>query len=118
MKRNLILMGILGLLFMGGVFIYDFSDEMDEKLTSHKWYIVENNKTYVMSFKDNYFAYTDINGKVIDEWVSTNEVHELKNLPEGTYTLEETIAPKGYVLSTEKITFKVTRDGKTSKVVM
>lgn len=60
----------------------------------------------------------DSNGKVIDEWVSTNEAHELRNLPEGTYTLEETIAPKGYVLSTEKITFKVTRDGKTSTVTM
>ena len=60
----------------------------------------------------------DSDGKVIDEWVSTNEAHELKNLPEGTYTLEETIAPKGYVLSTEKITFKVTRDGKTSTVTM
>lgn len=60
----------------------------------------------------------DSNGKVIDEWVSTNEVHELKDLPEGTYTLEETIAPEGYVLSNEKITFEVTRDGKTSKVVM
>ena len=60
----------------------------------------------------------DSNGKVIDEWVSTNEVHELKNLSEGTYTLEETIAPKGYILSTEKITFKVTRDGKTSTVTM
>ena len=60
----------------------------------------------------------DSNGKIIDEWVSTNEVHELKNLSEGTYTLEETIAPKGYVLSTEKITFKVTRDGKTSTVTM
>lgn len=60
----------------------------------------------------------DSNGKVIDEWVSTNETHELKNLSEGTYTLEETIAPKGYVLSTEKITFKVTRDGKTSTVTM
>lgn len=60
----------------------------------------------------------DSNGKIIDKWVSTNEVHELKNLSEGTYTLEETIAPKGYVLSTEKITFKVTRDGKTSTVTM
>lgn len=79
MKRNLILMGILGLLFMGGVFIYDFSDAMDEKLTSHKWYIVENNKTYVMSFKDNNFAYTDINGKVIDEYKDCEMYHYNSN---------------------------------------
>ena len=79
MKRNLILTGILGLLFMGGVFIYDFSDAMDEKLTGHKWYIVENNKTYVMSFKDNNFAYTDINGKVIDEYKDCEMYHYNSN---------------------------------------
>ena len=79
MKRNLILTGILGLLFMGGVFIYDFSDSMDEKLTGHKWYLVENNKTYVMSFKDNNFAYTDINGKVIDEYKDCEMYHYNSN---------------------------------------
>lgn len=79
MKRNIILVGILGLLFMGGVFIYDFSDTMDEKLTNHKWYIVENNKTYVMSFKDNQFAYTDINGKVIDEYKDCDIYHYNSN---------------------------------------
>ena len=40
MKRNLILTGILGLLFMGGVFIYDFSDAMDEKLTGDRKSVV------------------------------------------------------------------------------
>ena len=60
----------------------------------------------------------DKNGKVIDEWVSTSEPHYIKELEPGTYTLTETIAPKGYVLSTETITFTVKNDGTTTKVVM
>ena len=51
------------------------------------------------------------NGEIIDEWVSTNEVHKIKNLGEGTYTLTETIAPEGYVLSEETITFVIDSDG-------
>lgn len=79
MKQNVILMGILGVLFMGGVFIYDFSDTMDEKLTNHKWYIVENNKTYAMSFNDNYFAYTDEDGKVVDKYKDCDMYHYNSN---------------------------------------
>lgn len=33
------------------------------------------------------------------------------SLAPGTYTLEETIAPKGYIKSTSKITFVVKSDG-------
>jgi uncharacterized surface anchored protein len=54
----------------------------------------------------------DSAGNIIDKWVSTNEVHKIKNLVEGTYTLTETIAPEGYVLSSETITFKIDADGK------
>ena len=52
----------------------------------------------------------DANGKEIDRWVSTNEVHYVE-LEKGTYTLTEVIAPKGYVLSTETITFTVDENG-------
>ena len=60
----------------------------------------------------------DANGKVIDEWTSTEEVHVIKGLNPGKYTLTETIAPEGYVLSTETITFEVKNDGTVTKVVM
>lgn len=57
-------------------------------------------------------------GTEIDRWVSTSEPHYVKNLAVGTYTLEEIYAPDGYVLSNEKITFYVYKDGKTSTVTM
>ena len=60
----------------------------------------------------------DANGKVIDEWTSTNEVHVIKNLTPGKYTLTETIAPDGYILSDETITFTVKSDGSVTKVKM
>jgi len=69
---------------------------------------------------------TNSNGKIIDEWVSTTEPHIINNLSKGTYTLKETIAPNGYILSEETITFKIDSNGKlidengkeTSKIVM
>ena len=69
---------------------------------------------------------TNNNGKIIDEWTSTTTPHIINNLPAGTYTLKETIAPNGYILSEETITFKIDSNGKlidengkeTSKIVM
>ena len=51
-------------------------------------------------------------GVVIDSWTSTNEVHRIKNLSDGTYVLTEKSAPSGYKIA-ESITFEV-KDGKTS----
>ena len=59
----------------------------------------------------------DSNGKLIERWVSTNQTHYIKLAP-GKYTLKETIAPAGYELSTETISFEVKEDGTTTKVVM
>lgn len=69
---------------------------------------------------------TDATGNVVDSWVSEKTDHVIKNLAAGTYTLTETVAPEGYVLSTEAITFKVDAEGKLydkdgnsiSKVIM
>ena len=60
----------------------------------------------------------DKNNKVVDEWVSTDKPHYLEGLAKGTYTLTETLAPKGYITSTSTITFEVKNDGKTSTVTM
>ncbi|MGX7069926.1 SpaA isopeptide-forming pilin-related protein [Gemella bergeri] len=48
-------------------------------------------------------------GKVVESWTSTNEVHKVK-LAEGTYTFHEEAAPEGYLAVTD-ITFTVDKDG-------
>lgn len=60
----------------------------------------------------------DKDGKVIETWTSTDKPHYISHLPAGEYTLEELIAPKGYVLSKEKIKFTVTTNGVEKSVVM
>ena len=60
----------------------------------------------------------DKNGNVVEEWVSTTTPHYIENLEPGEYTLIETIAPDGYVLSTETIKFTVKDDGSVTSVVM
>lgn len=49
----------------------------------------------------------------IDSWTSDKKAHSIY-LDAGTYTLEETLAPDGYIKQTEKITFKVTDDGQVT----
>lgn len=51
----------------------------------------------------------DVNKKVVEEWTSTTSVHTV-TLEAGTYTLEETIAPKGYKVASS-ITFIVDDKG-------
>ena len=59
------------------------------------------------------------NGNIlIDSWVSTGEVHIIKNLVPGKYVFTETTAPAGYVKA-EAIEFTLKEDGssETSKVM-
>ena len=61
---------------------------------------------------------TDSNGNVMDEWVSTDTPHAVKNLRvDETYTLTEVTAPKGYAIATS-IEFKVLNDFKVQTVTM
>lgn len=50
----------------------------------------------------------DSNGRVITEWTSTVNEHIIRNLPNGTYTIHETAAPTGYILSDKDTSFTVT----------
>ena len=57
-------------------------------------------------------------GKVIDEWISSEKAHIIRGLHLGeTYTLKETLAPAGY-LKAETVEFTVNKDGSVTKVQM
>ncbi len=49
----------------------------------------------------------DSNGKVITSWTSTVNGHIIRNLNPGTYTVEETEAPEGYIKNDKPTTFTV-----------
>ena len=54
------------------------------------------------------------NEKVVEEWVSTKEAHEIEGLKTGEeYTLRETVAPEGYTVATDT-TFSLDETGKVT----
>lgn len=60
----------------------------------------------------------DASGEQVAEWVSTDEPYTITTLVAGqTYTLEETIAPKGYTIASS-IKFTVKGDGTVTEVTM
>lgn len=61
----------------------------------------------------------DKDGKVVDEWTSTDKPHEINGVLKAgeTYTLHEEAAPDGYVVAND-IKFVVNADGTVTKVTM
>ena len=60
----------------------------------------------------------DLDGNLLDEWVSEMDPHKIKNLEENKeYILHEEIAAEGFVKATD-IKFKVTDDKETQKIEM
>ena len=53
------------------------------------------------------FVVKDSAGKTVATWTSTTSSHVIKNLPNGTYTLQETEAPKGYILNDQVVEFTI-----------
>ena len=68
-------------------------------------------KTALAKTKDAKIRIIGEDGKVIEEWTSTKAVHEVFGLEPGVkYTLNETVAPKGYALTADT-TFVLKEDG-------
>ncbi|MDD2505053.1 MAG: hypothetical protein PHF21_02135 [Bacilli bacterium] len=57
MKQNIIMVIILVALFFFGLLIYDFSDELDSAVTSHDWYLLDDDEMVIISFKNQKFSY-------------------------------------------------------------
>ena len=69
MKQNIILIIILIGLFIFGLLIYDFSDELDKTLYNNSWYIYENDTLRKMNFRDNEFSFVNASSdEKIDEY--------------------------------------------------
>lgn len=82
---------------------------VDEKIKSTKVKISKTDVTGSKEVPGATLVVKDASGSVVEKWGSTNEAHYVTVDP-GVYTLTETIAPKGYKLSTTTITFKVDED--------
>lgn len=66
MKKRVFITIIMVILFVFGILIYDFSDEMSEELVSHNWYMTNNGEIYVLSLKHNIFKLTNEDSQKID----------------------------------------------------
>lgn len=82
---------------------------VDNKITTTKVKISKTDITESKELPGATLVVKDASGSVIDKWTSTNEAHYVTVNP-GVYTLSETVAPKGYKLTTTTITFKVDED--------
>ena len=60
---------------------------------------------------------TDASGNTIAEWETNGQSHRIERLKPGEYTLTETAAPAGYLLS-EEVHFTVRETGEIQKVTM
>ena len=60
---------------------------------------------------------TDASGNTITEWETNGQPHRIERLKPGDYTLIETTAPTGYLLS-EEVHFTVQETGEIQKVTM
>ena len=58
----------------------------------------------------------DSTGKELTRWTSTTNAHVIKNLADGTYTIEEASAPEGYRLNTNVSTFTIKEGNRNIKV--
>lgn len=97
--------------------VYTVSKELVNKPT-----LVELSKTDVTTsdkeLEGASLQVIDKNGKIVDEWISTDKPHTIEGLKVNeTYTLREDLAPLGYVKSTD-IEFTVKNTDEIQKVHM
>ena len=57
-------------------------------------------------------------GEEVASWTSTDKPFVIAGLPKGDYTLNEKVAPEGYVLSTDSVDFTVNDNGEVAKAQM
>lgn len=64
------------------------------------------------------FALKDANGKEITRWTSTINAHVIRNLANGTYSIEEISAPTGYLKNTKATQFTLSDTNRDIKIII
>lgn len=83
-----------------------------------KVYVTKTDITGSKEIKGAQLQVTDLNGEIMDSWVSDGQPHSIKGLIEGhDYILTETSAPDGYVKA-QSIKFTVSKEKKDETIVM
>ena len=86
------------------------------EIDSSKVSIVKVDKLTQNSIAGATLVVKDANGTVKAKWVSTTNYHVIRNLPNGTYTVEETNAPAGYLLNSTPVKFTITNTNRDIKI--
>lgn len=86
-------------------------------ISTSKVTIIKLDKTTGKAVAGAKLVVKDSNGKqVTNPWVSTTSAYVIGNLPNGTYTVEELEAPKGYKLNKEAVKFTISDSKKDVQV--
>lgn len=86
----------------------EVSASINLEILSSKVSIVKLDKTTGKPLAGAELVLKDASGNVISSWTSTTNSHVIRNLSNGTYTVEEKTAPKGYKKLTSPVQFTVT----------
>lgn len=92
------------------------SDGLKLTASSSKVTIVKLDKATNKTLAGAKLVVKDSSGKVISSWTSTTNAHVIRNLGNGTYTVEEESAPTGYKKLKAPIKFEINDNNKNKNI--
>ena len=86
----------------------DVYSELNLGIESSKVTVIKIDANTKKALAGAHLVLKDSAGNVVTSWDSTTNGHVIRNLANGKYTIEETSAPKGYLINENKTTFQIT----------
>ena len=94
------------------------SSDLTLEIVSSKVTVVKIDSSTKQPLSGAKLVLKDSTGKVLTSWTSTNNGHIIRNLANGTYTIEETEAPNGYLINNNKKTFTISDTNRDIQINM
>lgn len=94
----------------------EVSSDLTLEISSSKVTIVKIDSVTKQPIAGAKLVLKDSDGKVITNWTSTTNGHVIRNLKNGTYSIEETEAPNGYSINKKITVFTISDKQKNIKI--